>query len=536
VTDQAPHRHPRKRPARRTVTGPSEITGFTEGGTPSTSKLLAPVDGPERVNPGDEKNSDELSSYVFDLVSVTVTDRYRVGCSAIHALSDDVLIYIFNLYRQDLEFYAPNRSWSWHQWHVLAHVCQQWRHIIFAWPNYLDVRIDCGSRTAAVKALDVWPALPITIEVGCNYQDRDGIIGVLEHRDRIIGIDLSGLTGPQLKTCATLMQEPFSILQTLSLSCNVEMPPVISDMFLGGPAPRLQRIKLRNIPLPTLPKILLSTRGLVELHLKDIPSTGYISPDVMVTSLAMLTRLRSLSIGFRSRSSFPKNPTSQRPPPPTRTVLLTLTAFMFGGVSEYLEDLMARIDAPLLDDLDLQFFYQPTSGVPQLPQIIHLERFKTPDKADIDFHDYGVDISLTSGCLGSRGHLHLEFECDGLDRQLSLLEQVFSQCFPLLSHVGALELFDHDMQPDQDSTLWLVFLQPFNAVRTLIFLDQDSMSQIAHVLGDLTEERATEVLPTLRTIVWYGLCDWDEVEPWVIPLLQPFIDARELSGHPVEVP
>jgi len=195
---------------------------------------------------------------------------------------------------------------------------------------------------------------------------------------------------------------------------------------------------------------------------------------------------------------------------------------------------MARIDAPLLDDLDLRFLYQPTSGVPQLPQIIHrMEKFKTPHKADIDFYDHGADISLLSGLFDDC--LHLEFECNGLDRQLSLLEQVFSQCFPLLSHVDTLELFDHNMQPDQDSTLWLAFLRPFHAVRSLNFYDQDSMSQIAHVLGDLTEERAAEVLPMLRTIVWYGLCDWDEVEPWVIPLLQPFIDARELSGHPVEV-
>ena len=136
-----------------------------------------------------------------------------------------------------LEFHSHDTR-SWHQWRVLAHVCQRWRHIIFAWPNYLNVRIDCESRTAAVKALDVWPALPITIEGMSNYKDRDSIIDVLEHRDRIVGIDLSGLTGPQLKVCATLMQEPFSILRTLSLSCNAEIPPVISDMFLGGcPSP-----------------------------------------------------------------------------------------------------------------------------------------------------------------------------------------------------------------------------------------------------------------------------------------------------------
>jgi hypothetical protein len=207
---------------------------------------------------------------------------------------------------------------------------------------------------------------------------------------------------------------------------------------------------------------------------------------------------------------------------------------MFGGVSKYLEDFMARIDTPLLNKLHLHFFYQPTFGIPQLPQTIHrIEIFKTHHMAEIDFYDYSVDISLTSKWpIGS--HLHLEFDCDGIDKQLSLLEQVFSQCSPLLSHAKTLEIFDHDSQPHQDSALWLPFLRPFNAVQTLIFYDQDSVVQVACVLGELAEERAAEVLPMLRTFGWSGGCNWDEIEPQVGPLLQPFIDARELLGHPVE--
>jgi len=57
VTDQAPHCYTREQPARRTA--PSEINSSTEDGTPSTSKLLALVDGLERVNLGDENISDE---------------------------------------------------------------------------------------------------------------------------------------------------------------------------------------------------------------------------------------------------------------------------------------------------------------------------------------------------------------------------------------------------------------------------------------------------------------------------------------------
>jgi hypothetical protein len=208
---------------------------------------------------------------------------------------------------------------------------------------------------------------------------------------------------------------------------------------------------------------------------------------------------------------------------------------MFGGVSKYLEDFMARIDAPLLNKLHLDF-YQSTFGIPQLAQVIHrIENFKTPHEADIEFHDDSVGVSLTSEWpIG--GDLRLEFKCDGLDKQLSLLEQTFSQCFPLLSHVVSLELFDLDIQSHQDSTLWLPFLRPFNAVQTLIFCDQDLAFQVASVLAELAEERAGELLPMLRAIVWSGGCDWDEVRPLVGPLLQPFIDARERLGHPVEVP
>ena len=129
----------------------------------------------------------------------------------------------------------------------------------------------------------------------------------------------------------------------------------------------------------------------------------------------------------------------------------------------------------------------------------------------------------------------MEFECDGLDRQLSLLEQLFSQCFSLLSHVATLDIHDrhHDVQPDQDSRLWLALLQPFNAVESLFLFDRDTLRQITRVLGELTEERAAEVLPMLRAMKLFGTCDWDEVEPWVTPLLQPFIDGHK---YDVEVP
>ncbi len=58
----------------------------------------------------------------------------------------------------------------------------------------------------------------------------------------------------------------------------------------------------------------------------------------------MLTSLEELSLGFEFPQSCPDQE-SQRyaPPPPTRSVLPTLMAFWFKGVSEYSEDLLAHV-------------------------------------------------------------------------------------------------------------------------------------------------------------------------------------------------
>jgi len=47
-------------------------------------------------------------------------------------LSDDLLIYIFGLYRREFSYYYD--TWPW------LHVCKRWRRdgITFAWPHHID--------------------------------------------------------------------------------------------------------------------------------------------------------------------------------------------------------------------------------------------------------------------------------------------------------------------------------------------------------------------------------------------------------------
>ena len=80
--------------------------------------------------------------------------------------------------------------------------------------------------------------------------------------------------------------------------------------------------------------------------LQNIPHSGYISPEAMATCLSMLTSSSNhFRLEFESPHSCPDQE-SRRPPPPTRFILPALRTFLFKGVNEYLEEFMARIDAP----------------------------------------------------------------------------------------------------------------------------------------------------------------------------------------------
>jgi hypothetical protein len=119
----------------------------------------------------------------------------------------------------------------------------------------------------------------------------------------------------------------------------------------------------------------------------------------MVTALSTLTTLAYLVLGFASPRSCPDQAT-RRPPPRTRTVFPVLSSLTFIGVSEYLEDLVARIDAPRLFKLDITFFNDLEFDTPQYIQFIH----RTPSlgslkKARVFFKidAAGVVLTQTSG-------------------------------------------------------------------------------------------------------------------------------------------
>jgi hypothetical protein len=107
----------------------------------------------------------------------------------------------------------------------------------------------------------------------------------------------------------------------------------------------------------------------------------------------MLVNLESLTIHFQSSISHPDRE-RRHPPPQIRTVLSSLTDFEFRGVTDYLEDLVARIDAPLLDSVCITLVHKETSKVSQLGEFMkRTRRFQALNEAHVDFDPEGVTVS-----------------------------------------------------------------------------------------------------------------------------------------------
>ena len=171
--------------------------------------------------------------------------------------------------------------------------------------------------------------------------DAKNLFAALEHHDRVCQVDLV-LQGMLFRAVAMMMRRPFPALARLSLFCEVERPLAFPSGFLGGSAPCLKSFQLQGVVIPALITLLSSASDLVELYyLISIPQDGYISPESMVACLAGLPRLHTLFIQTHTATSHTDR---LRPSPIIRTSLPALTVFTFLGGSEYLEDLVVRID------------------------------------------------------------------------------------------------------------------------------------------------------------------------------------------------
>jgi hypothetical protein len=365
------------------------------------------------------------------------------------------------------------------------------------------------------------------------------IIAALKHHDRVHQVILCNLSFSLLDVITAMMQESFLALTRLELESVEESTPVLADSFLGGYAPRLQSFTLQGIPFPALPKLLLSTHDLIDLRLLFIPHSGYISPEAMVTCLSSLTRLEVFYLGFRSPQSRPDQ-SSRRPSSLTRIDLSALTNLFIHGASEYIEDFVARINAPLLQHIGISFFNRLLFDLPQLTLFIdRLERFKVRHQAVVKFWSNFAFVVVSPLEYTADGvTLVLYVSCSRSEWQLSSLTEVCSSLSsPLrLSSLESLDIMEENILPghwlnDMENAQWLEFFQPLIAVKVLYLSGGGLVTRVARAMQELDGERATEVLPALRSVVVGG----GQSQRALDKGMSPFITARRLSGHPVTV-
>jgi hypothetical protein len=319
---------------------------------------------------------------------------------------------------------------------------------------------------------------------------------------------------------------------------------------LGGSAPRLQYLRLNRISFPQLPTFLLSARNLVTLKLKDISQDGYISPETMVGTLAVLTKLATLSVSFLDDTPS-ESPTQSRShlDSPMRAILPALTNFHYIGSSEYLEDLLAQIDTPRLTNLVIEYFIDEIQ-VPQLSRFIDrtkslkLDQFRSAE-VFFFFEDIYFELDCPRGkCC--RAHLSLKILGQSyLDEQATCAADVLGQLastFPNVDHLSADG--DRDLSTETDITDWLPFFRLFPAVEAM-HLSGGAGAYIASALEDTAdpEEMVTDIVFPALYLLWIEKGEEEEDESdesdddrhKPVGSIERFLSLRQLSGRPVTV-
>ncbi len=248
--------------------------------------------------------------------------------------------------------------------------------------------------------------------------------------------------------------------------------------------------------------------------------------------------LETLRFEFQSPQSCPDQE-SRRPPPPTRSVLPALTNFLFKGVNEYLEELVARINAPRCFVLSTTFFNDIDFYTPELIQFISRTlTFEAYDEAHLVFYRREALVRLQSQPGSSTSHrkvVEVKILCQAPDWQLSSLAQICTISLGLLSTMENLYVYeDHLAQlgwsDNIENAEWLELLLPFTAVKNL-YLSKEFTPRLAPALQELTGGRTTEVLPTLENVFLEGFLPSEPAQEGIRQL----VSARHLINRPVAI-
>jgi len=467
------------------------------------------------------------------LPPISEQPQYSVAYRAhIHMLNYDSLLGIFNHYRmQDAD------SWNIRlKWLMLAHVCRRWRYLIYDSSSLLDLCLFFNG-SFSIDLLAHLPPLPLIIRYLNETTTRvrkyeESILPGLQQHGRLRSVALQA-PSPGLCILLRTMDEYFPMLENLSLlsTTGEEANIVLPSTFR---APNLRHLALHGVGLPSGLSLFTSTTTLITLTLTCIPAPYYFHPGQLVTQLQGLLRLEELSIGFAVPIPLPSTEGELLPPPMPQVTLPTLQRLMFRGVAVYLENLVAQINAPLLEQLIVTLFFEISFTLASLTQFIHTTGGLACISAKVLFKRECVSIFTNNGESLSSRSLTISVNCEHLDWQIDAVTQCCRALEQVLSAVEELTLdLDEDGMPSDwddsvDSTLWHGLLLPFSGVKRL----QIAPSLTCGLSDALKPDAAVldlDLLPELQQLeVQLEVNDANKA-------FATFIETRELGGRPVEL-
>jgi hypothetical protein len=431
---------------------------------------------------------------------------------------------------------SQGRPWEWQK---LIHVCRTWRNTIFDSTHRLGLQLFCTNGTPVTNTLECWPDLPIVMRYGAfpgpnplGSRDVDGIVAALGQPDRIRIIQLT-VTIPLLEKLAqgpTSTTEGFPSLELLELTTQTEAGLILHDQFLGKAAPRLHTLHTTKIALPGL-RELPSATNLVSLQLEAIPSTGYIPPNDLITTLSSMTHLQIFNVHFLSPTSLP-DPKEFLQPRPIRIALPSLKHFEFHGDIEYSERLLDGIDAPVIKYIYLTFFNDLEFPIPKLGEFIG--RTETPSfRGEATVHYSGTDISITFSKPETPHRLGLRITCRRFDWQMASIAEICAQLQPSVTLSTVRQLDIHASPPfpdghdDMDHSLFSDLVSMFGSVE-ILRVTKEIGSHVAHALRGTTE------LPNMREFYVEEHDDFASVQTALAPYITRRPIDRPVSLHPWE--
>ena len=452
----------------------------------------------------------------------------------IHLLDNDSLLQIFSHYRLENE-----DNWNLRQaWRNIVHVCRRWRNLIYDSSSHLDLCLLLTNDSPSIDTLGHLPPLPLVID----YSDRTQTIAQKDEDNIHLGLQQHGLVrrvvfeaqSSSLRMWLELMNKLFPRLGDLCLFSTTveEVNPTLPETLQ---APYLRCLSLHGIGLPKGLSLLSSVTALSTLSLTQIPGCCYLSPGNLVTQLQGLPHLEELSISFAISTPLPSSEGELLHTPIPPVTLPTLKRLTFRGEDVYLDNLVAQVNTPLLEQLSLTFVFDTIFTLVNLTEFIHRTPWFGCPISRVIFKKDGPAINAGHYEKRDVGRLSLHVNCEPFDWQIDSAIQVCIALGKVISDVEDLTLdLDVDGTPSDwknplDNSVWHELLLPFIGTKKL-HIGSSLTLELSQALESVAGGLVLELLPELQELeVQLEIDDQTKIA------FSAFVETRESVGRPIHL-